>query len=434
MRSFMNKTNTSSRSVACALVHEVLRKKQPLDDLLQRDVAFNSLEKRDRAFAHALVATMLRRQGQIDAILAQCLDQKHELKAPVHDILRIGATQLLFLETPAHAAVDTSVELAAAHESAKHFKGLINAVMRRLAREGGALLAKQDAARENTPDWLWLSWRQAYGTARARQIALAHLDQAAMDITTQDDPALWAERLGARLLPTGSLRLDVPPALSALAGFSEGAWWVQDAAAALPVTLMGEVKGKRVFDLCAAPGGKTMQLAARGAHVTAVDRSEQRLSRLKENMQRTRLSADVVCCDALTFEPSEKADFVLLDAPCTATGTIRRHPDVQRLKTPEDVTRMAALQEKLLDHAASRLLAPGGTLLYSVCSLQPEEAEDQVTRFLTRHSAFSLRPFGQESLKGLEEALTERGDCRILPCHGSAWGGLDGFYMARLSR
>lgn len=434
MRSFMTKTDISSRSVACVLVHEVLRKKQPLDELLQRDAAFNGLEKRDRAFAHALVATTLRRQGQIDAVLAQCLDKKQALKATVHDVLRLGATQLLFLETPAHAAVDTSVELACAYESAKHFKGLVNAVMRRLAREGAGLLEAQDAARLNTPDWLWLSWRQAYGTARARQIALAHLNQAPMDVTVRAEPALWAERLGARLLPTGSLRLETPTTPLSLAGFEEGAWWVQDVAAALPVALLGAVKGKRVFDLCAAPGGKTMQLAARGAHVTAVDRSAPRLERLKENLQRTGFCADIVHSDALAFTPCEKADVVLLDAPCTATGTIRRHPDVQRLKTPDDVLRMAALQEKLLDHAAVHLVAPSGTLLYSVCSLQPEEAENQILRFLARRPEFSRKPFAPEDFPGLQEALTEQGDGRLLPYHGAAFGGVDGFYMARLVR
>ncbi|HBM91217.1 MAG TPA: MFS transporter, partial [Rhodospirillaceae bacterium] len=336
----MKKTDTASRGIALEILQSVLRKKQPFDDVMARHQAFAALEKRDRAFVHALVALVLRRLGQVDGVIKTCLNQKQELKASVHDILRLGVAQLLFLGTPAHAAVDTSVELAAAQNPTRPYKGLINAIMRRLTREGAQMIEKQDAARLNIPDWLWLSWRQAYGTARARNIAEAHLGEALMDISVKEDSAAWAKKLDAQLLPTGSLRLSPTMAVTELEGFAEGAWWVQDAAAALPVLLMGDIKGKSVFDLCAAPGGKAAQLACAGAQVTAVDRSAKRLERMKENFARLHLEAEIICLDALKFKPAEKADFVLLDAPCSATGTMRRHPDVQRIKTIEDVERM----------------------------------------------------------------------------------------------
>ncbi|MDD5585410.1 MAG: transcription antitermination factor NusB [Alphaproteobacteria bacterium] len=433
----------SSRAAAFALLHAVLRKKQAFDDALEIHLAQSrlreaqssraqTLSKRDRAFVHMLAATVLRRLGQIDAAIRACLDKPQELKADALDILRLGAAQLLFLATPPHAAVDTAVDLAASMKSAQPYKKLVNAVLRRLSREGEALLAKQDAARLNTPDWLWLSWRKAYGVAMARKIAEAHLGEAPVDVTVKADAEAWAEKLGATMLPTGSLRLSGDMPLTELPGFDEGAWWVQDAAAALPVKLLGNVQGQRVVDLCAAPGGKTLQLAAQGAHVTAVDRSAKRLERLKENLARTKLEADVVTRDALAFVPDKRAEFVLLDAPCSATGTIRRHPDIPRLKTPDDMARMAELQRRLLDHAAGKILAPGGTLVYAVCSLQPEESEQQIEALLERHPKLKRSPIRPDETGGCAEMLTPAGDLRCLPCHWPERGGLDGFYAARL--
>ncbi len=430
----MKQTEITSRAIALEILQSVVRKKQPFDDVMARHQAFALLEKRDRAFIHALVALTLRRLGQIDAVIELCLNQKQALKGPVHDILRLGVAQLLFLGTPEHAAVDTSVELAAAQNPTRPYKGLINAIMRRLTREGAQMVEGQDAARLNVSDWLWLSWRQAYGTARARNIAQAHLGEALTDLSVKENPVAWAEKLGAQLLPTGSLRLMPEMPVTELEGFADGAWWVQDAAAALPVFLMGDVKGKNVFDLCAAPGGKAAQLAARGAHVTAVDRSAKRLERMKENFARLHLEAEIICVDALKFKPAEKADFVLLDAPCSATGTMRRHPDVQRIKTTEDVERMVLLQERLLDHTAAQLVKEGGQILYAVCSLQAPEAEDQIERFLARTPQFKRNPIKAEEQEGLSELITEKGDLRCLPCHWEALGGLDGFYAARLVR
>jgi len=429
----MKKTELSSRAIAFDILHVVLRKGLSLDDAMSAHGGFSGLEKRDRAFVHALVACVLRRLGQIDEAIKACLEKQHDLKAPVMDMLRLGAAQILFLGTPHHAAVDTIVELAAAENPTRPFKGLINAVLRRLTREGAALMEKQDAARLNTPDWLWLSWRQAYGTAKARAIALANLGEAPIDISVKSDAPAWAKTLHAKLLPTGSLRLEGDAlGLTEKKGFAEGSWWVQDAAAALAATLFKDVEGHRVMDLCAAPGGKTLQLAARGARVSAVDRSERRLVRLRENLLRTRLSVAVFCADALTLRLADKVHNVLVDAPCTATGTMRRHPDVQRLKTPDDVTRMVDLQARLLKHVAADILADDGTLIYAVCSLQPEEAEGQVNAFLSYHPAFKRDPIDPDEVGGCRELVTRLGDVRCLPCHWPELGGLDGFYIARL--
>jgi len=430
----MKQSDIASRAIALAILQNVLRKGQAFDEAMARHPGLKTLERRDHGFVHALVALTLRRLGQIDDILRRCLDKPHELKASAQDILRLGAAQILFMGTAAHAAVDTSVDLAASDNATCPYKGLINAVLRRLTREGEAMVKTQDAARLNTTDWLWTMWRKAYGVAKTREIAVAHMSEALTDISVKTDAAAWAEKVDGRLLPTGSVRLSGVTPIPELPGFNEGAWWVQDAAAALPVLVMGDVSGQRVFDLCAAPGGKAMQLAARGAKVVAVDRSAPRLERLKENMKRLQLDAEVFCSDALKWEPASQATFVLLDAPCSATGTIRRHPDVQRLKKPEDLVRLMVLQSQLLDRAAEKLLTPGGMLVYAVCSLQPEEAEEQIEKFLSRQPGFAREPIRADEVGGLSDLVTPVGDLRCLPCHMADLGGMDGFYVARLRK
>jgi len=422
----------AARVVALDLLRDVLRKNLPFDDSFDAHPKLKELEPRDRGFVRMLVSTVLRRLGQIDALIFGCLDKPGLPKAVVHDVLRLGAAQLVFLNTPAHAAVDTTVELAVASD-APQYKGLINAVMRRLAREGAEAAGHQDAGRLNTPDWLWLSWRQAYGTARARAIVEAHLNEAPLDITVKADPAAWAERLEATVLPTGSLRRAAGGSVTELPGFDEGAWWVQDLAASLPAKLMGDVKGKRVYDLCAAPGGKTAQLCAAGAEVIAVDRSAKRLERVRENLARLHLSAELVAADVATWDPGEPADAILLDAPCTATGAIRRHPDVQRLKTAEDVAKLSRAQGRLLAHAVD-LLTVGGTLVYCTCSIQPEEGEAQIERLLTKDPRVERVPVTADELDGLPEPINERGEVRSLPGMLADKGGIDGFFVARLRR
>ncbi len=431
--------NLLSRRAAVDLFQAVLHRKQALDEAMEINGAFNKLSVRDRSFAHMMAATVLRRLGQLDAAIDACLDSGKELKRPVRDILRIGAAQILFMRTPSHAAVDTAVEMAGTSNATAPYKGLVNAVLRRVIRDGEALLASQDAARLNAPDWLWLSWRKAYGVAVARNIAAAALTEAAVDITLREKGAAaanaWAQRLQAVVLPSCSLRLgDDHAPVAELSGFAEGEWWVQDAAAALPARLLGDVKGKRVADLCAAPGGKAMQLAAAGAKVTALDRSQPRLKVMRENLARTRLedAVETLCLDALAYAPSEKFPLVLIDAPCSATGTLRRHPDAARIKTAEDVERMADLQRRLLDHSFDKVLASGGTLVYAVCSLQAEEAEAQVESLLSRRPSVR-RVDAREILSDIPpEFVNARGDVRCLPCHWADKGGIDGFYAAVL--
>ncbi len=429
----MSNKDYNARAIALDMLQSVLRRGQAFDEVMEQHVKLPELDKRDRAFVYMLVATVLRRLGQIDEIIKASLDKPQMLKGLVEDLLRLGVCQILFLRTPAHAAVDTIVGLAAQENITKPYKNMINAVLRRIVREGTAQLEKQDVARLNVPDWLWLNWRKTYGTALTRKIAEANMNEAALDITVKDSVSEWSEALEAKILPNKSLRREESSALTELPGFAQGAWWVQDAAASLPVKLFGDIRGEVVVDLCAAPGGKTAQLAAAGAHVIAVDRSAKRLNRLKENLVRLKLTAEIVRSDALKFQPKQKVRYILLDAPCTATGTIRRHPDVQRLKTPEDMARLVELQQKLLRHAGT-VLAAGGVLIYAVCSLQADEAEAQIDDLLQAGLDLSRDPIRQDEVDGISGFINPRGELRCLPCHWAEYGGIDGFFVARLKR
>lgn len=413
-----------SRRVALALIAHVLEDRRPLDEMFERR-AFRDLPDRERAFARQLAGTVLRRLGQIDDALKRCLDRPLKGRAlRVRGVLRLAAAELLFLETAAHAAVNSAVSLV--HPPA--YRGLANAVLRRIDREREALLAAQDAERLNCPAWLWRRWCQAYGEATTRAILEAQLAPPALDLTPRDDAAAWARRLDARLLPTGSLRGPVGD-VTGLPGFRQGAWWVQDAAAALPARLLGPLEGRRALDLCAAPGGKTLQLAAAGARVTAVDQSQSRLSRLRDNLARTGLEATLVAADAGDWRPDAPFEAVLLDAPCTATGTIRRHPDIARLKTPDDVAAMAVLQRRLLG-AAAGMLAPGGRLVFCTCSLEPEEGAAQAD-WARSNLPLDPDPIDPAEIGGDADWRTKDGDLRTLPAHWPGLGGLDGFFVAR---
>ncbi|MBF0094729.1 MAG: methyltransferase domain-containing protein [Alphaproteobacteria bacterium] len=426
-----------SRSAALSLLGAVLSRRRPLDEAMEADAGFLGLEPRDRAFAHRLTAAVLRRLGQIDAMIGHCLERPLTGKrADVRDVLRLGVCQLMFLGTAPHAAIDTSVNLASRLHSAA-YRGLVNAVLRRIGREGPELLSRQDEARLNTPPWLWESWSKAYGEEDCRRIAQAVLGEAPLDLTVKGDPAPWIAPLEAERLPTGTLRRPPGGLVTELPGFGEGAWWVQDAAAALPARLLGDVNGWTVADLCAAPGGKTAQLAAAGARVIAVDRSEARLRRLSANLDRLGLRAETVVADAASWRPETPVDAVLLDAPCSATGTIRRHPDVAHLKTPGDVAGLTGLQDRLLRAAVDKV-RPGGLLIYCVCSLQPEEGAERVQAALgaALGAGLPLRrvPVTPAEVGGLAECVTGDGDLRTMPFHLADKGGMDAFYAARLQR
>lgn len=426
-----------ARQAAVWLLEAVLRRNQGLDEALAPAFSappFKALEARDRAFARLIAATVLRRLGQVDAVLKTFQTRRLPPRAgATQNIFRAAAAQILFLGTPAHAAVSSAVALAHADKAAVHYKGLLNAVLRKVAAEGLGLLAQQDAARLNTPQWLWEGWREAYGDNTTRAIAAAHLKEPPLDLSARGDAAALAEKLQAQLLPTGSLRLEAGGRIEDLPGFAEGEWWVQDMAAALPARLLGDVAGKPVLDLCAAPGGKTAQLAAAGAKVTAVDRSGKRMELVRENLSRLKLEAHCVTADAVEWRPKSPARFILLDAPCSATGTIRRHPDTAWRKTPKQVEELAALQDRLLD-AASAMLAPGGLLVYCVCSLQPQEGRERIAGLLARDTTLQHVPIERQEIGGLSALISPEGDLRSLPSHLEALGGMDGFFAARLRK
>jgi 16S rRNA (cytosine967-C5)-methyltransferase len=433
----------AARLTATAMLRQVIERGTALDALLDEkhgNPHFQALDRRDRAFVRAILGAALRRRREIEAALKGTLDRPlPENSGALSAVLHIAATQILFLDVPAHAAVDLAVEQAGADRRTGRARGLVNGVLRNLVRNREEILARAagNAGRVNMPDWLFARLLNAYGEATALKIADAHLEPPSLDLAVKSEPAPWAEKLGGVVLPTGTVRLAGTHRVSELPGYEEGAWWVQDAAAALPAHLLGDVAGKRVADLCAAPGGKTAQLAAAGADVTAVDLSASRLRRLAENLRRLRLEAHLVAADVASWEPAEPFDAVLLDAPCTATGTIRRHPDIQWLKRPQDIAALAAVQMRLLDHAAT-LVKPGGRLVFATCSLLPEEGEAQVTPFLTRHPGFALLPIERAEIAGLSELLTAAGTLRTLPCHrfGDApiLAGMDGFFTARFER
>jgi 16S rRNA (cytosine967-C5)-methyltransferase len=410
----MTAPGNPTRQAALALLTAVLDRRRPLEEALD---SLPGTAPRDRAAAHRIASAVLRRLGTLDAVLEPFL--RREPPPVARHALRIGAAELLLLGTPAHAAVASAVGLVP-----RPFAGLVNAVLRRVAEAGQGALDGLDGPRLDTPAWLWTAWHAAYGPA-VRSIAEAHQHPAPLDLTLL--PGATAPE-GGEPLPTGTHRHPPGTRIIELPGFADGRFWAQDAAAALPARLLAPRAGERIADLCAAPGGKTAQLAAAGAHVTAVERDARRAARITENLARLRLSADTVVADALEWRPDTRFDAVLLDAPCSATGTMRRHPDIAQLKRPGDIATLAALQARLIA-AAARLLAPGGRLVFATCSLQPEEGEAQVDA--ARAAGLIPDPITADDLPGLPEAITAAGHLRTRPDFWPERGGMDGFFAAR---
>lgn len=431
----------AARRTAVDVLGNIVHKHRPLD--LELDPSgghpgFRALEPKDRSLVRAILGAALRRRSQIESILQKLLDRPvPEKTGRVMDILHVAAAQMLFLDIPDRAAVSLAVDMASADKRARLYKGLVNGVLRRLGREKDAMLAEPVAGAAGLPLWLATRWTETYGEARLGQILAAQASEPALDLSVKADAAGWAERLGGHVVAAGSVRLQRKGAVDEFDGFDEGGWWVQDAAAALPARLLGDLAGKRVIDLCAAPGGKTAQLAAAGAEVTALDISEKRLGRVRENLTRLGLSADVVAADIRAYTPEAPFDAILLDAPCSATGTLRRHPDVAWTKRPSDIVTLAALQAELLRRSAG-WLKPGGLIVFCTCSMEPEEGEQQIASFLADVPGYELVPVLPEEIGGLAECITPEGYLRTLPCHfggGEAPdGGLDGFFAARLRR
>src|SRR6059058_2991592 len=431
----------TARRIAADILDGVLHKHRTLDEQLEGAGAHPGLKQladRDRALMRRLVATTLRRLGTLGHVLSRLLDRGIPTDAPrAQSALLIGAAQILWMDVPDHAAVDLSVRLVQSDRRAAKYAGLVNAVLRRCAREGQPLIDEVKSQSLDIPPWLLARWIGAYGENTARQMALAIGHEPSLDITVKSDAAQWASRLHGETLPTGTVRTLLQGSVTMLPGFTEGHWWVQDAAASLPARLFGDVAGKTIVDLCAAPGGKTAQLAQAGAHVIAVDRSPARMARLRDNLARLSLRADDVVTNGAEWPGQDNGGFdgVLVDAPCTSTGTIRRHPDVAWLRQEADIAALSALQKRLLQRAVA-LLKPGGTLVYCTCSLEPEEGEQAISALLAAEPAVRRAPIGAGEVAGLTGILTAEGDLRTLPCHlphpDPRLGGLDGFYAARL--
>ena len=429
----------AARAAAARAVGEALTLSRPLDERLATDSAQQrgGLDARDRALARSIATVALRRLGTIRKALARRLEKGMPRRGGALEwTLIAAAAQILFLDTPDHAAVDLAVKATRADPASAPFAALANAVLRAIARDRDAILMSSDPLDDDTPAWLAQRWRSTYGESVARAIAAAHRSEPTLDLSVKSDAAGWAERLGGIVLPTGSVRLDTHAPVVELEGYADGEWWVQDAAAALPARLLRARPGMRVVDLCAAPGGKAAELAAAGVDLTTVDRSAERLKLLAANFERLRLHSEIVVADALAFDAAP-FDGVLLDAPCLATGTIRRHPDVAWIKRPGDLNPLVKLQADLLDRAIA-LTRPGGVIVYCVCSLEPEEGEAQIAAVLRRNPDVRRSAIAPEEIGGLAECLTRAGDLRTLPCH--LWGedprrsGLDGFFAARLAK
>ena len=421
-----------ARAVAFTVLQDVLLGKTPLRQSLANSQAFQNLNDIDRQFSRNLISTTLRHYGHIRQIIAGKL--QHPLPpqaAPVELALALGITQLYYARVPDHAAVATSVGILEDSRFSR-YKGLVNAILRRCANEREQRAAAPLAPLTNFPDWLQQSWVTAYGHDAASAAAAVLLLQPPLDVTVFENSEAFAKLTSGTLLPGGTVRLSSSGLIPDLPGFPEGAFQIQEAAASLPVKLLAEsgLLGKTVIDACAAPGGKSIQLAKAGAIVTAIDHSAARLKTMQHNLTRCVADVRVVNADAGRWQPDAPVDIVLLDAPCSATGTLRRNPDVAWLKTPEMLDELVGVQEKLLRRAAG-WVKPGGTLLYSVCSLQPNEGEAQIGAFLSAHPDWQRAPFRAADVP-VPGAVNTDGDIRILPHYWADHGGIDGFFMARL--
>ncbi|MCP5087864.1 MAG: methyltransferase domain-containing protein [Rhodobacteraceae bacterium] len=426
------KTGILARRGAVALLHAVVMEHRLFSDAVEDpDGALAKLAPADRARAQSLAALVLRNVTRLDGVLDGFLKKPPPLKA--RNALRVCAAEILLDDIPPHAAVNAAVQILRASQKTAHLSGMVNAVGRRLAEEGAGLLVKQ--AHPKLPKSIRGAVLKSFGEETTQAIEAAHTQRPPVDLTlrTPGNADRWAQVLGAEVLPTGSLRLKRPGQISALPGYDEGAWWVQDAAAALAARLLGDVSGQRVLDLCAAPGGKTLQLAAAGAEVVALDISAGRMARVEENLARTKLKAEIVIADALKWGPDQPFDAILLDAPCSATGTIRRHPDLPLVRPDMDLKPLMRLQQDLLRQAFG-WLKPGGRLVFSTCSLIPAEGERQVAEFMTETEHAELGEVAPATL-GCEPAWQgEAGSLRLRPDYWPERGGMDGFFMALMQR
>ena len=416
----MDPNNLKPRQIAVNILSGVLQKKQNLDDLFENSAL--EFEVRDRAFIRMLVTTCLRRLGQIDEVLNTLLTTPLPTKAKnVQNILRLAICQIVWMNVPVHAAVSTAVDLTKMNKQNIYAK-LTNGVLRNFLRQKEHLINDQDAGKIDTPSWLFDAWTKDYGLKKANQIANANLTQASTFISVKTQPEEWAFKLSGKVNDIGSVELPEDVYIPDLKGFKEGDWWVQDAAAAIPVQLFDDLKGKYVADFCSAPGGKTAALLVKGAKVDAFDISEKRLKRVEENLERLQLKANLIAKDANEIAGENIYDAILIDAPCSATGTIRRHPDLYFHRTPEDIKKLTIAQLRLLK-TAYRLVKPKGQIVYCTCSLQKEEGERIISQTTDLFEALPI-----EGTK-FKNYLTPEGFIRTFPMQNK-----DGFFIAKLQK
>ncbi|GAA5108018.1 RsmB/NOP family class I SAM-dependent RNA methyltransferase [Bartonella jaculi] len=434
------------RQVCVRLLGAVLDKHASLSGLTDNEHGhpqYLGLLHRDRLLCRAILGAALRHRGQITAALSRFLTRPLPQQAfSLQHLLHISVAQILYLDIPDHATIDLAVRVAKIDPRMRRFSGVVNALLRNIAREAG-VLRQQAPVMEGVPAWFGQLLVSTYGAEKADQILAMQTLEPPLDLTVKSDSVGWAEQLGGVVLPNGSVRLSsLDCAVSDLIGYKEGAWWIQDFAAALPACLFGNIQGKRVADLCASPGGKTAQLALQGADVTAVDMSANRLKRLKENMKRLHFSVRTWQGDVRNFHPDQLFDAVLLDAPCSSTGTIRRHPDILWTKSMDDVVKLAALQYDLL-LAAIALVKKDGRIVFSNCSLAREEGEDLVEKILSIRHDIVLEPICEEEMGALAHLLSSAGTLRTTPadfCHKNFDAerkmllGMDGFFAARFRK
>ncbi|WP_144751650.1 RsmB/NOP family class I SAM-dependent RNA methyltransferase [Bartonella saheliensis] len=434
------------RRVSVRLLGAVLDKKTSLSGLTDNEHGhpqYLGLSQRDRSLCRAILAAALRHRGQITAALSRFLARPLPSQAlALQHLLHISVAQILYLDSPDHAVIDLAVRVAKLDPRMRRFSGMVNALLRNVAREA-VLLRQQPPRIEGMPVWFSQLLVSTYGKEKAEQILAIQSTLPPLDLTVKSDSVGWAKRLGGVVLPNGSVRLrNWDGSVADLLGYKEGAWWVQDFAAALPAVLLKDIQGKRVADLCASPGGKTAQLALQGADVTAIELSANRIKRLKENMQRLHFSVSTWQGDVRDFRPQQLFDAVLLDAPCSSTGTIRRHPDIVWTKSMDDIVKLAAHQYDLLV-AAIALVKKGGCVVFSNCSLAKEEGEDLIEKIVSTRNDVVLEPIFAEEMRGMAHLLSCEGVLRTTPadfCHENFNAdndlllGMDGFFAARLRK
>ncbi|MCZ2327867.1 RsmB/NOP family class I SAM-dependent RNA methyltransferase [Bartonella sp. F02] len=442
----INVPGLAVRQVCVRLLGAILDKHTSLSGLTDNEHGhphYLKLSHRDRLLCRAILSAALRHRGQITAALSQFLERPLPRQAvSLQHLLHIGAAQILYLDIPDHAAIDLAVRVAKLDPRMRRFSGLVNAILRNFAR-AAVSLRMQNPILENVPAWFAQLLVSAYGADKANQILTAQEKEPPLDLTVKSDSSGWAERLGGIVLPNGSVRLNtVNCSVVDLPGYAEGEWWIQDVAAALPACLLGDIRGKQVADLCACPGGKTAQLALQGANVTAIDISANRIKRLHENMNRLHFSVNYWTGDVKNFDSGQLFDAVLLDAPCSSTGTIRRHPDILWTKSMNDIVKLAALQYDLLLTAIT-LVKKGGRIIFSNCSLAKEEGEDLIQKILSTRNDIVLEPILAEEMGGMAHLLSDEGVLRTTPAdycgdvvdsEKKLLTGMDGFFAARFRK